>query len=132
MKNNKEKKTLLEYMKKTPIVQVACERAHISRATYYRWRNEDKEFKKAADTAISEGESLITDMTESQLISLIRDRNFPAIQLWLRHHHAKYADRIELSGKLTVEEEPLTPEEEAIIKKALKLALPKISNFQNK
>jgi len=122
MKKDKTKKILIGQLKKTPIVQMACERVGIGRASYYRWRKEDGEFKKATDEAILEGEMLITDMSESQLISLIRDRNFSAIQLWLRHHHPKYTNKVEVTGNLNVKEEPLTPEQEKLVEKALKLA----------
>lgn len=121
----REKDKILEQLKKMPIIQVACERSNVSRGTFYRWQNEDKEFAKAADRAIAEGEAFITDMSESQLISLIRDKNFPAIQLWLRHHHPIYANKLEITGHLKHSKEELTPEEKALIRKALKLALPK-------
>lgn len=119
---SKEKDKVLEQLKKMPIAQLACERAGISRATYYRWRNDDKKFAESADKALEEGEALITDMTESQLISLIRDRNFQALQLWLRHHHPKYANKVEVDGHLTYSDEELTSEQASIVKEALRLA----------
>lgn len=131
MKTN-QKELLLEQLKKTPVVQFACEKSGVSRATFYRWRSEDKEFKKSAEEAILEGEAFITDMTESQLISLIKDKNFHAIQLWLRHHHPKYNNRVEINATITNPIEQLTPEGEAIIKEAAKLAfLPEIVQENN-
>lgn len=121
MKKN-QKELLLEQLKKTPIVQIACERSGVSRATFYRWKSEDTEFKKSAEESIIEGEALITDMTESQLVALIKDRNFHAIQLWLRHHHPKYNNRVEINATINNPIEQLTPEQEAVIKEALKLA----------
>lgn len=127
-----QKELLLEQLKKTPIVQIACERSGVSRATFYRWKSEDTEFKKSAEQAIVEGEALITDMTESQLISLVKDRNFHAIQLWLRHHHPKYSNRVEINATINSLVEQLSPEQEAVIKEALKLAsLPEIVQEDN-
>ena len=122
MKQLKEKKALLDYLRQTPIVELACKRANLGRTTFYRWKKEDKEFAKAADEALFEGEKLITDMSESQLITLIKEKNFPAIQLWLKTHHPKYANKVELSGSLNIKDKPLTPEQEALIKEALRLA----------
>ncbi len=122
MKKDKTKELLIEQLKKTPIVQIACEKIGLGRATFYRWKKENKEFAKDADEAITEGEMLITDMSESQLISLVRDKNFAAIQLWLRHHHPKYAQRIEISGNINQPQEELNPEQEAIVRDALRLA----------
>lgn len=121
MKNQKQKELLIEQLKKTPIIQVACEKTGISRATFYRWKT-NKEFAKVIEGAIFEGEALITDMTEHQLVSLIRDKNFPAIQLWLRVHHPKYTNRIEVNASVKDVNEELTPEQEELVRKALKLA----------
>ncbi|MBP6944492.1 hypothetical protein KBD61_01340 [Patescibacteria group bacterium] len=114
-----EKSVLLEQLKKTPIVQIACEKASVSRASYYRWRKEDTEFSEAADLAIRHGSDLVNDMAESQLMAAIRDRNLTAIIFWLRHHHPKYSQKIELLGNLTINQEELTPEEEALVRRVL-------------
>lgn len=122
MKSNQQKKLLIEQLKKTPIVQFACEKISISRATYYRWRKDNKKFAKDADVAINEGSYLINDMAESQLISAIRDKNMTGIIYWLRHHHPQYNNRLEISGRLNIDDDKLTPEQKALIKKALRLA----------
>lgn len=120
MDTNKE--LLIEQLKKTPIVQVACEKVGIGRATYYRWHKEDEEFTKLADEAIAEGSLLVNDMAESQLMAAIRDQNLTAIIFWLKHHHPLYATRVEVTAKLKHDNEQLTPEQEALVTKALKLA----------
>lgn len=109
---------LLEQLKKTPIVQIACEKTGTGRSTYYRWREEDKEFAKRADEALQEGSLLVNDMAESQLLSAVRDKNMTAIIFWLKHHHKAYANRLEISA-VKPEEEVLTPEQEQLIQKAL-------------
>jgi hypothetical protein len=119
MKADKEKQLLLEQLKKTPIIQIACEKIGLGRTTYYRWRQADSKFALAADTAIFDGCLLINDMAESQLISAIRDKNFPAIVYWLKHHHPTYANRLEITAQLKQSEE-LTPEQEVIVREALR------------
>ncbi len=116
-----QKVAFLEQLKKTPIVQIACEKTSLSRATYYRFRKEDEEFKKLADEALLEGSLLVNDLAESQLITAIKDRNLTAIQLWLKTHHPQYANKVEVQGKVTVENTPLTNEQQELIKKALAL-----------
>lgn len=116
-----QKLAFLEQLKKTPIVQIACEKTSLSRATYYRFRKEDEEFKKLADEALLEGSLLVNDLAESQLITAIKDRNLTAIQLWLKTHHPQYANKVEVQGKVTVENTPLTSEQQELIKKALAL-----------
>ncbi|MDO8466586.1 MAG: phBC6A51 family helix-turn-helix protein [bacterium] len=118
------KALLLEQLKKTPIVQIACEKAGVGRATYYRWRKEDPEFSKMADEAILEGSFLVNDMAETQLMSAIRDRNLTAIIFWLKHHHSQYTNRLEISGQITHLRKELTEEEKQMVEKALRLAMP--------
>lgn len=121
MKSNNTKKLFLENLKKVPIIQVACEKAGVSRATVYRWRDKDKKFHKILDTALSEGEALVNDMSESQLISLIKDKNFSAIRFWLNHRHEKFKERVEVTTK-TEKQEKLTSEEASVVREALRLA----------
>jgi hypothetical protein len=132
MKNKKEatiekrkkqdKEILIEQLKKTPIIQIACEKCGVSRATFYRWKSEDLDFATKTDTAINEGLSLITDMAESQLISAIKDRNLPGIIFWLKAHHKDYKSKLELSGKVEVDNKILTSEQQELIERAMKLA----------
>ncbi len=121
-RQSKEKQILIEQLRKTPIIQIACEKTGVSRATYYRWSQDDKDFKEEAEKAISEGVSLINDMAESQLISSVKDKNFQAIAYWLKHNHPGYSSKIELSGNITTKNETLTPEQEELVKLALQNA----------
>ena len=128
MKTNKTKELLLEQLKKTPIIQVACEKTGVGRATYYRWKHDDVEFFQKAEDALAEGSSLVSDIAESQLMSAIKDKNLTAIIFWLKHHHPTYATKIEVNARLKADNEILTPEQEALVTKALRLAslLPEI------
>jgi hypothetical protein len=119
MITDKEKQTLLDNLRQMPIIELACKKSCICRASFYNWKKNDKEFAKAAEEAVFEGESLITDMSESQLISLIRDGNFQAIQLWLKHHHKKYAEKLDITANVNIKDEPLTLEQKELVKKAL-------------
>ena len=118
-RQKEEKEKVLGYLVKMPIVQIACERASVGRATYYRWRNDDKEFKKAADQALRDGELFINDLSESQVITLIKDKSWSAISFWLRHHHPKYADKLKVEASINQIDEKLTPEEQKLVQHAL-------------
>ncbi len=119
----KEKELILEQLKKTPIIQLACEKTGIGRATFYRWKTKDKSFSKRAEVAIQEGSLLINDLAESQLLSSIADKNMTAIIFWLKHHHPSYETRIELRQALEKPEEKLTKRQQDIIRQALDLSL---------
>ncbi len=117
-----EKSKIIEHLRKTPIVQIACDKSGVSRATYYRWLKDDIEFAKNTDQAISDGSLLVNDMAESQLMSAIRDKNLTAITFWLKHHHPKYTTKVEVMTIAKQLDEDLTPEQEALIRKALEMA----------
>lgn len=119
---DQRKELAIEQLKKTPIVQVVCEKIGLARATYYRWRNEDPDFRRQTDEALAEGSLLVNDMAESQLMSAIKDKNLTAIIFWLKHHHQTYATRVELHGSLDHQMQTLTPQQEQLINKALALA----------
>lgn len=89
----KQKDALLEELTKCPIVQVSCERTSVGRATYYKWRTDDPEFRRASNNAIDEGEKFINDIAESQLIRKIKEGNMTAIIYWSKHNNKKYSER---------------------------------------
>lgn len=122
MKTDKNKELVIQQLKKTPIVQVSCEKVGIGRATFYRWKQEDQDFATMADEALIEGSLLVNDVAESQLMSAIRDKNLTAIIFWLKHHHPNYATKVEVTARLKADNEVLTPEQEELVTKALKLA----------
>lgn len=119
MKSQKEKELLIEQLKKTPIIQLACERTGIGRATYYRWRKEDQQFAKKADESLIGGILLVNDMAESQLISAIKDKNISSIFFWLRHRHKAYANKLELTKK--EDSEKLSKKQKGLLREALRL-----------
>lgn len=118
-RQDKAKASLIDQLKKLPVVQLACEKLNIGRSTYYRFLGEDEDFRKLAEEAIDEGKKVMNDFAETQLISLIRDQSFAAIQLWLKTHHNDYRTRIEVSGKIDTVEPTLTTEQENLIREAL-------------
>lgn len=120
MKKDKYQDQFLEELKKVPIVQVACEKTGLSRNSVYRWRKEDKQFATKMDDALADGIAFVNDMSESQLMTLIKEKNYSAISFWLRHRNDNYKNKLEITTKDDPEE--LTPSQAKIVKQAFKLA----------
>lgn len=120
MKKTKLQDQFFAELMKVPIIQVACEKTGLSRNSIYRWRKDDSAFAKKMDESLAEGVALVNDMSESQLLTLIKEKNYPAISFWLRHRNANYKDKLEITNKDDSEE--LTPSQAKIVKQALKLA----------
>lgn len=118
-KQQRQKEAICDQLRKTPIIQLVCEKTGLGRATYYRWRKDDKEFAKEADEAIHEGVKLMNDMAESQLLSAIKDKNLTAIIFWLKHRHKSYTQKFEVTTR--IEDRELTEEQQAMVTKALTL-----------
>ena len=89
-RQEKQKQEVLDLLRKTPIVQIVCERTGVSRATFYRWKEKDKVFAKQADESLTQGSNLINDLAESHLISRIKEQDLTAIIFWLKNHHSQY------------------------------------------
>lgn len=118
-RQKKQKEELLEKLRKFPIIQIACEKSGVSRATFYRFR-QDEAFAKQVDEALGEGVALMNDMAETNLLSAIRDKNMPAIAFWLKHRHKAYSTKVEVEA--TVRNLTLTPEQQALVRRALELS----------
>lgn len=121
-RKEEDKKAMLEQLSKLPIIQIACQKAGVSRATYYRWRGEDKQFAKDADEAIREGVQMINDLSESQLITAIRNNNFSAVRFWLMNRHKAYANKVEVMERGNSANQNLNDEQKKIVEESLRLA----------
>lgn len=122
MKSKETKRLFLEHLRKVPIIQIACEKSGVSRATVYRWRDKEERFREDLESALAEGEALVNDMSESQLITLIREKNWSAISFWLRHRNPRFRERVEVTANIRAEQEKLSPEQEAVVREALRLS----------
>lgn len=122
IKKSKIQQQLIDQLKKTPVIEIACQKVDIGRNSYYRWRRESNKFASSCDKALEEGCALINDLAESQLISAMKDNNLTAVMYWLNHRHNMYKNKLEVNGNLEIKDYKLTKEQETNIKKALKLA----------
>ena len=118
-RQDSQKTLLIEQLRRTPIIQVACEKTGVSRASYYRWRTNDPDFVKAGDVAMAEGVELGSDLAESKLISSIKEQNHGAISFWLRHRHPAYAEKLQIQAKVEADIS-LSPEQAELVRRALK------------
>lgn len=123
-----QKEAFLEQLRKTPIIQLAADKASVGRTTVYRWRDEDPEFAEQMEQAIQEGRLLVSDVAEAQILAAIRDRNIPSVLFWLKHHHPSYSTKIEIDATIKKEAPELTAEQWALIEEALsRVPLPDIT-----
>jgi hypothetical protein len=90
MKSEKHREKLLEELRKTPIVEIACRNANIGRTTFYEWYKRNRKFRAQADIALFGSRNVITDLAESKLINGVKEGRFQEIRFWLEHNSPTY------------------------------------------
>jgi len=119
-RQKKLKTTIIESLKKYPVIQAVCERVGISRATYYRWIQQSSNFKILAEKATTEGSQIINDMAEAKLFKQIQAENMTAIIFWLKYRNKNY--RVNIDSQTRIVHEP-TPEQRKKATKAIRAIL---------
>lgn len=93
----KDKEKLLNCLRETSgIVQFACEKAGISRTTYYNWYDDDDIFRERADDI----KELQIDVAEAALLKKIKAEDTTAIIFYLKTQGRDrgYTERKEITG----------------------------------
>jgi hypothetical protein len=91
-----KKEQLLEALERSlGIVSTACQSIGISRTTYYKYYNDDEDFKQSVDSI----SNIALDCAESQLFELIKEKNVTAIIFYLKTKGKKrgYIEKQEVS-----------------------------------
>lgn len=71
----KLKKKLIEKAWDNPVLSSICHQVGVSRATVYRWMDEDPKFKKDLKQALERGREAISDHAESTILRLSKSSN---------------------------------------------------------
>lgn len=93
-----EKADLLQALANTSgIVASACKQANISRMTYYRWYNEDPEFREKADDV----KELQKDFAESLILKKMKEGDTTMLIFYAKTQMKDrgYTERKEITGK---------------------------------
>ena len=115
------KKKFLEALRELPIIQYACTKSGIGRTTYYRWQGEDTVFAQKCEQALQQGRDFISDMSESQIIQLMKEKHYSASVFLLKHNSARYGARA-LSRTQPTQMPELSKKEARLFKDALALS----------
>ncbi len=79
------KAKILQSLRETGIISIACNQAGISRNTFYRWIKDDYDFYNEANLAVDEGNYHIDDLARSKVFELIKNGYWPAVKYRLEH-----------------------------------------------
>jgi|SRR5579884_4337393 len=87
------KKQILEKLTKNFTIASVCHAVGIDRKTFYRWIEEDPEFKTQAYENIQECKKDITDMANTRLVKQIDSGNLTAVMYWLNNKDPEISDK---------------------------------------
>lgn len=90
MIKGKIKQKLLKEIAKFGNVYLSCQKIGIDKATYYRWKDGDEEFRKLADKAEEIGRENIGEVAEYGLLQNIKEKNQRAIEFALVNISKRY------------------------------------------
>lgn len=90
MIDNDTKRRFLEELEKAGNILIACQKVGISRATFYRWKEADKEFKKKAARAERLGRESSNDIAEYGLLKGAKEGKIEHIKYLLSHNSKRY------------------------------------------
>lgn len=93
MIDKKTKTKLLSELEKRGNVWFACAKVGISRATYYRWCEEDKNFREKAHALLKQGRENMCDIAEHALAIKVKEGSIEAIKYQLSHNSPFYKPR---------------------------------------
>jgi len=83
-------KKILDELLVNPIISIACKKAGVSKATFYRWQKIFPKFSNQCSLSRMMGIDNINDLAESSLIKNIREGDFKSTKFWLETNHPAY------------------------------------------
>ena len=86
----RDKAKVLKGLSRIPNVEVVCRLTGLSRATHYRWAEQDSEYAEACASSIEHARSMISAVAESHVIEGVKSGVKGYVLFWLKHHHSDY------------------------------------------
>jgi len=98
-----KKKRMIEALRKTLMVSIACRETKVSRQTHYDWISSDSLYQKEVDFVWAE----VVDIAQGELFSKIKAGDLKAIMFFLKAR-GDYSEKqeIEMSGNIMQKDDP--------------------------
>lgn len=90
MRKKYDKSKFIKTLEEAPFVSYAAKKSGIARATIYRWKKENPEFRLAMEKALNSGRDQLGEIAEMALIEKIKSKDMTAIKFYLQHNNEKY------------------------------------------
>jgi transposase len=90
MKNRYEQSKFIKILEEAPFISYAAKKSGISRATIYRWKKNNPEFREQLEKALNSGREHLVDIAEMALVEKIKGKDMTAIKFFLQHNDKRY------------------------------------------
>lgn len=114
MHDDKTKEKLLKEIAKFGNAYLSCLKVGVDKSTYYRWKKNNKKFRKKAEEAEKIGRENICDIAEHALLQNIKDKKMDAIKYALGHNSKIYKRKNTDYTFSYKKEMPQVPEEKTL------------------
>jgi len=105
------KEKLLKEIEKSGNVYLSCMKTGIDKATFYRWKKDDKQFNKKATEAVKRGRENNCELAEHALMLNVKEKKMDAIKYVLSHQSKIYKPK---ARKVIIEHSNTNNSEKAI------------------
>ncbi len=102
-RSNYDKQKLIEFLRETPNMRLACRKIGLGRATFNRWRKDNYEFRVEVNKALSIGRESLGDLAESVVIKKIHEGDMGAAKYYLSNNHDRYKPLSKVLAELRFE-----------------------------
>lgn len=92
-RSSDEKSRLIQLLSETPFTNHACKKVGISRATFYRWKKDNPDFRKSVDKALHDGRTNLIEVAEAMIAKKVKEGESWAIKFFLTHNSKTYAPK---------------------------------------
>lgn len=90
MKSERHRQKIIEELRKTPIVEIACKNAGVGRTTFYDWIKRNQRFRAQVEEAMLVSRESVNDLAEARMIGKIKEGSFKETRFWLEHNSPIY------------------------------------------
>ncbi|MFH0892789.1 MAG: phBC6A51 family helix-turn-helix protein [Candidatus Falkowbacteria bacterium] len=90
MKTKFEQSRFIKILEEAPFISYAAKKAGIARATIYRWKKNNPEFREQLERALDSGRDHLIDIAEIALVEKIKSKDMTAIKFFLQHNDTRY------------------------------------------
>ena len=104
---HEDKEEIIEFLRTTPVIAVACAKAGLARATLYRWLEADQKFAQQVKDALKTGNRNVDDLAYSKLIKKIKDESLGAITFYLGRRHPYFKKSTKMKVEVATKQVPI-------------------------